>query len=61
LTTMPIGNEPKLQALLGIPPHVAIAAIIPVGHPARQVRKLRRGPVAEFARLERWDGPPLGE
>lgn len=59
LTTMPIANEPALQAILGIPPHVAIAAVIPLGHPARTVRKLRRGPVAEFARLERWDGPRL--
>jgi hypothetical protein len=40
---------------------VAIAAVLPLGHPARTVRKLRRGPVAEFARLERWDGPRLGE
>ncbi|HEY2833561.1 MAG TPA: nitroreductase family protein [Sporichthyaceae bacterium] len=60
LTTMPIGNEPALQAILGIPPHVAIAAILPLGHPARAVSKLRRGPVADFARLERWDGPRLG-
>jgi nitroreductase len=60
MTTMPIGNEPALQAALGIPAHVAIAAIVPLGRPVKQVRKLRRGPVAEFARLERWDGPALG-
>jgi nitroreductase len=59
MTTMPIGNEPALQARLGIPAHVAIAAIVPLGHPVTQVRKLRRGPVEEFARLERWDGPAL--
>ncbi|HEY3604620.1 MAG TPA: nitroreductase family protein [Sporichthyaceae bacterium] len=61
MTTMPIGNEPALQAALGIPAHVAIAAIVPLGRPVKQVRKLRRGPVAEFARLERWDGPALGD
>jgi nitroreductase len=60
MTTMPIGNEPALQARLGIPAHVAIAAVLPLGRPVKQVTKLRRGPVAEFARLERWDGPPLG-
>jgi nitroreductase len=59
LTTMPVGGEPELQQLLGIPPHVAIAAVIPVGRPEKQVTKLKRGPVEEFARLERWDGPAL--
>ncbi|HEX3826404.1 MAG TPA: nitroreductase family protein [Sporichthyaceae bacterium] len=59
LTTMPVGGEPELRKLLGIPSHVAIAAVIPLGRPATQVTKLRRGPVAEFARLERWDGPAL--
>ena len=37
-----------------------LAAVVPLGRPARQVSKLRRGPVEEFARLERWDGPSLG-
>ncbi len=59
LTTMPVGGEAELQKLLGIPSHVAIAAVIPLGRPAKQVTKLKRGPVEEFAHLERWDGPPL--
>jgi nitroreductase len=59
LTTMPVGGEPELQKLLGIPSHVAIAAVVPLGRPVKQVTKLKRGPVEEFARLERWDGPPL--
>jgi nitroreductase len=60
MTTMPVGDEPALQARLGIPAQVAIAAVVPLGRPVKQVRKLRRSPVAEFARLERWDGPALG-
>jgi nitroreductase len=60
MTTMPVSREPVLQARLGIPVHVAIAAVIPLGRPVKQVTTLRRGPVAEFARLERWDGPALG-
>ncbi len=60
MTTMPIVDEPTLQKVLGLPPHVAIAAVMPFGHPAKKVTKLRRGPVEEFARLERWDGPSLG-
>jgi nitroreductase len=59
LTTMPVGGEPELQKLLGIPEQVAIAAVLPLGRPAKQVTKLKRGPVEEFARLERWDGTPL--
>jgi nitroreductase len=61
LTTMPVGGEPELRKLLGIPEGVAIAAVIPLGRPVKQVTKLRRGPVAEFARLERWDGPRLSD
>jgi nitroreductase len=56
LTTMPIKEEPRLQALLGIPDHVAIAAVIPMGRPVKQLTRLRRRPVAEFATQERWDG-----
>lgn len=59
LTTMPIAGEPKLQRLLGIPRHVAIAAVIPLGYPVRQLTKLRRKPVEEITSLERWDGNPL--
>jgi nitroreductase len=59
LTTMPIAGEPKLQRLLGIPRHVALAAVIPLGRPVRQLTKLRRKPVEEITSLERWDGEPL--
>ncbi len=59
LTTMPVAEEPALQALLGIPEHVAVAAIIPFGRPVRQLTRLRRKPVAEFTTLERWDGDAL--
>ncbi len=59
LTTMPIAREPELQRLLGIPPHVAVATIITLGHPVRQLTRLKRRPVEAFATLERFDGPPL--
>ncbi|HEY8202807.1 MAG TPA: nitroreductase family protein, partial [Actinomycetota bacterium] len=61
ITTMAIDREPELQQLLGIPDHVAVAAVMPLGRPARHVTRLRRKPVSEFARLERWDGPPLAD
>jgi nitroreductase len=59
LTTMPIAQEPKLQALLGIPDHVAVAALIPFGKPVRQLTKLRRRGLDEFTHLETWAGAPL--
>jgi nitroreductase len=59
LTTMPIAREPDLQQLLGLSPHVAVATIITLGRPARQLTRLRRKPVEAFTTLERFDGPPL--
>ncbi len=60
LTTMPIAREPELRALMDIPEGVAVAALIPAGHPARTLSKLRRKPVAEFTTHERWAGPAFG-
>lgn len=59
ITTLAVAQEPKVQELLGIPKHVAVCAIMPLGRPARQLRKLGRKPVREFAMLERWGGEPL--
>ncbi len=59
LTTLAVAEEPRLQALLGIPRHVAVAAVMPLGRPARVLRRLRRKPVEEFTMRERWGGEPL--
>jgi nitroreductase len=59
ITTLAIAEEPKLKETLGIPPHVAVAAIMPFGRPVKQLTKLKRKPVSEFAMVERWGGPPL--
>lgn len=59
LTTLAVAEEPRLRQLLGIPPHVAVAAIMPLGRPARVLRRLRRKPVEEFTMRERWGGEPL--
>jgi len=59
ITTLPVAQEPKLQALLGIPAHVAVAAVMPMGRPVTRLTKLKRRPVAEFTTLERWGGTPL--
>jgi nitroreductase len=59
ITTLAVAQEPRLRSLLGIPDHVAVAAVMPIGRPVRRLTKLRRKPVAEFAMHERWGGPPL--
>ena len=59
ITTLAVAQEPKIQALLGIPSHVAVAAVMPLGRPVKQLTKLKRKPVEEFAMLERWGGRPL--
>ena len=50
-----------LQQLLGVPEQMAFAALIPLGKPVKQLTKLSRKPVEDFAVLERWDGPALEE
>ena len=59
LTTAAVAEEPRVKALLGIPDDYAVAALLPIGRPVKQVRKLTRNPVAEFATKERFDGEPL--
>lgn len=59
LTTMAIAEEPRVKQLLGIPDDHAVAAVVPLGRPQRQVRRLTRKPVAEFVTSERFDGVPF--
>jgi nitroreductase len=59
ITTLAVAQESKLQELLGIPRHVAVCAVMPLGRPAKPLTRLRRKPVAEFTTLERWGGAPL--
>jgi len=60
ITTLAVAQEPAIQALLGLPKHVAVAAVMPLGRPSQRITKLKRKPVAEFAMRDRWGGPPLG-
>ena len=59
ITTLAVAQEPKLRELLGIPRHVAVCAIMPLGRPVKQLKKLKRKIVPEFTMLERWGGQPL--
>ena len=56
ITTMAVAEEPQLKALLGIPDPVAVAAVIPLGRPARRLTRLQRRPVSDLVVRERWEG-----
>ncbi len=60
ITTMAVAEEPQVRDLLGVPESYAVAAVLPIGKPRKQVTKLRRDSVAELATRERFDGEPLG-
>jgi nitroreductase len=59
ITTLAVSEEPQIKSLLGIPPHVAVCAVMPLGRPVKQLTKLRRKAVADFTVKERWGGAPL--
>ena len=59
LATVTVAEEPAVKDLLGIPSDYAVAALLPIGKPHKQVRKLTRKPVSEIATRERFDGAPF--
>lgn len=61
ITTMAVGREEEVRALLGVPPEHAVAGVIVLGHPVRRPTRLTRKPVPQFATIDAFDGLPLGE
>ncbi|MDT5260437.1 MAG: hypothetical protein QOD10_5517 [Mycobacterium sp.] len=59
LTTMAVPEETQIRSLLALPDTHAIAALVPLGKPIKQLSKLRRRAVEEFTTRERFDGPPF--
>jgi nitroreductase len=59
ITTMVTRDEPAAKRLLGVPDEYAVAAVLALGHPRAQPRRLRRAAVADFTTVDRFDGPPL--
>lgn len=59
ITTMAVAQEDRVKELLGVPDRFALAAVVPLGRPVREVTRLRRHPVEELATLETFDGEPL--
>ena len=60
ITTLGVAEEPRLKTLLGVPPAVAVCAVMPLGRPVKQLTRLKRKTVPEFAMRERWGGAPFG-
>lgn len=56
LTTYLAEKEPEVQQLLGIPSTHAVAAMLPIGVPVKQLTKLRRKAVEDFVTIDRFDG-----
>jgi nitroreductase len=58
LTTLHAAFEADLKALLGMPDHVEVAALVPLGYPLDRFGPTRRKTVDEVAFLDTW-GTPL--
>jgi nitroreductase len=56
ITTWGVAVEPEIQSLLGIPAHWAVAAIMPLGKPVKQLTRLKRKPVEEILFTNSWEG-----
>ncbi len=56
ITTLAVAREAEVQDLLNIPTEFAVAAVVPLGKPVKQLTKLRRKSVEEIATRERFDG-----
>ena len=60
MTTVAIRREAELRELFAIPDHVAVAAVLALGYPAKpRPTKLRRNPVESFTTVDRYDGEPV--
>ena len=59
MTTMCIREEPAMKALFDAPEAHALAAVVALGYPAKQLSRLRRAPVESFATVDSITGPAL--
>jgi nitroreductase len=57
ITTIAIREEAAVKTILGAADPLALAAVIALGYPVRQPRRLRREPVSAFATVDSIDGP----
>jgi nitroreductase len=57
ITTIAIREEDQVKTILGAADPLALAAVIALGYPVRQPRRLRREPVSSFVTVDSIDGP----
>jgi nitroreductase len=57
ITTIAIREEEQVKTILGAADPLALAAVIALGYPVRQPRRLRRAPVSSFVTVDSIDGP----
>jgi nitroreductase len=56
LTTFLAHQEEAVKSLLDVPKNYAVAALLGIGKPVKQLTKLKRYPVASFTWLDTFDG-----
>lgn len=59
LTTFLSNREPDAKALLSIPDNYAVAAMIALGKPVKQLSRLKRNPVESFTWVNDFNGEPF--
>lgn len=57
LTTFLSAEEAQVKPLFAIPESHAVAAMLPLGRPIKQLTRLRRKPVSAFATIDAFPGP----
>jgi nitroreductase len=61
MTTVLCRQEEAVKELLGVPQAFAVAALIVLGHPVKQVTRLRRRPVERFTFVDRFEEATFGD
>ena len=56
MTTWGIAEEAEVMKLLDIPEHWAVATIMPLGKPTKQLTKLKRKPIEDILYTDSWSG-----
>lgn len=54
VTTFAAADTEAVGTILGLPPHVTLAAVVALGEPTREITRLRRAPVEQFLFTDRW-------
>ena len=60
-TTLSLVVEDQVKALLGIPDQWAVATLVPMGKPVKQLTRLKRKPVEDFVVRERFEGETFSQ